>query len=289
MKEPQRVSDVPLGDAITLLIYGDQGSGKTWFLGTAGDRSLFLNLGAGEVTLQSPAFKSKVGANPLYVDLSIAAVSSKGNISDTFDRLCDTIDLYIEKYSHLFDTICIDDLTSLAYHAQMKGMSISSRSNTLATAKAKKTIPLAEVGDMGTEQNLLRWFFDTYTKVAKENKKHLVVAAHRQSVFTSPKKDGKTIMGEPVLRFVMPAVVGKSSFAPNVLPTYFDEVWYLERNAAGIDNKRQYKTTARTEPTTIITAKSRHGGIFATELVNPTFLNCIIAIKESKPYSGDGL
>lgn len=284
----KRLGDEPINDSTTQLVYGDQGVGKTWYLGTAGDRSLFISLDGGDRTLKSPDFARLVGAKPLYKSLDTAYVSRIGKASDTFDILCDTIDQTLQEQGDEFDFICIDSLTALARHAQIKGMAISKRSNTLAEAVARKTIPLAEVGDMGTEQQMLQWFLDTYTKIAKSHKKHLILTAHRQSVFVAPKKDGKTVMGgEPVLKYIMPMVVGKNFFAPNVVPQFFDEVWYFTRETSGIDQKRKSVVKARTQPNSIITAKSRNGGIFNEELTNPNLLNAIKAIEAGHPYSGE--
>ena len=55
----KRLVDYKAGEAWTVLIYGPTKSGKTWFVGSAGSRTLLVNTGSGLATLQSPAFRAK--------------------------------------------------------------------------------------------------------------------------------------------------------------------------------------------------------------------------------------
>src|SRR5260221_9632764 len=64
-----RLAELSKDESVTGLIYGNSKSSKTWFLGTGGDRVLFVDTGEGLKTLHSPLFKKLVGSNPLVTSV----------------------------------------------------------------------------------------------------------------------------------------------------------------------------------------------------------------------------
>lgn len=248
MTTPYNLKDSRPGEAITLLLYGGSGVGKTYFAGTCGSRSLILNTGFGLETLKSKAFKNAYpDANPIIVDIR-EEVDKKGivTVAKAFDLVCDVIDEFVNTRRDEFDNIIIDDASTLASFAQNKGIELNLDSG--KTKGTKRKIPMPVLQDYGTEQSILKWFFSMYTTLAKASGFNLIVTAHDRSVYTSGKGE------EPRLRKVFPNFVGKDYFAPAVIPAFFDEVWYLYL----VGGKRRF----RTQPNEIYVAKTRHGGIF---------------------------
>jgi hypothetical protein len=99
--EFKTLDELPRGKGETVLLYGPNGSGKTWFCGTSGERTLFINIGNGEATLKSPLFRSiypKAG-KMLVVNVAVE-MNSYGMPTDWkhFDQICDIIDEGIAKH-----------------------------------------------------------------------------------------------------------------------------------------------------------------------------------------------
>jgi hypothetical protein len=267
--EVYRLHESPPGESLTILLYGGSKVGKTWFAGTAGSRAFYINIGEGLETLKSKAFKEKYpDSNPSVVDIRELDQYDP----NAFDKVANTIDSAIEQFRDTFDTIVIDDMTSLSAFAINKAMYMNSegvkpKSRTLATAKATKTVPLPEIQDRGTEQSILIWFLGKYTSICKRLGIHLICLAHERSVYRPPARIG----GEPILDRCFPHFTGKDSFAPDVVPAYFDEVWRLYL----LGTERQM----RTQRNEIYVAGTRHAGNLVEVEKNPTFPSILTKIR----------
>lgn len=265
------------GDAETFLIYGASGSGKTWFSGTAGERTLIIDNGNGIATLQSPLFQRNVGGSPIVV--SLAERLGPRGVFDTalvFDAICDTIDYALEKFGDKFDTVVVDDATQLRKGALNKGLEINQatgKSQTIKQSKEKYDIVSPAVQDYGIEMNLVEQFIGGYTSILKEAGKHFILNAHERLTY----KKGDKIGDPAVLAKTSPGFTGQTF--PDNVPAYFDNVWYFQ--VVGSGSNRVWRATTQGHESLI--AKTRMGGIFETVEPNPNFLKVIQRIRESSP------
>lgn len=249
-----------------MLIYGASGTGKTYFCGTAGDRTLYMNIGSGIATLQSPAFTTKHQSNPLVVTIPLG--------DSSHDMVCDTIDYYLQKRRDEFDTMVVDDASALRRGAMIKAVQINAdlnKSTTLAQAKKHGHIVPA-VQDYGEEMSVVESFLSDYTEIAKSHNVHLILTAHERLTY---KKGGK-IGDPPVLTKIRPGFTGQTF--PDTVPAFFDEVWRF--SVVGKGSSKRYRIT--TEGSELVTAKSRHGGVFKEEEESLDFPTVVKRIKEKK-------
>src|SRR5678815_521081 len=72
------------GESWISMVYGPSKTGKTFFAGTAGPRSLFINIGDGLDTLMSPLFKSMHPASKDMITIDIREQNPLG-IAEAFD------------------------------------------------------------------------------------------------------------------------------------------------------------------------------------------------------------
>lgn len=251
-------------ESITALIYGDSGTGKTQFAGTfgsvendkyiAGDRTLYLNIGAGINTLYAPKFTSMYGK---WNGLRITELENMENIvgSDKkFDYLTDLLDAVDPS---TYDTIVLDDSTALREMAANKALVINGetgKSQSITQAK-KYQMPYSVVQDMGQEMDIMKWFFSTCTQAAKANNKNLIVLAHTRREYGKVPSVGQPA---PIIS-IKPGFTGKD----NKLSATFDYVWYFTFEAG--------KYVAKTVGDDLIEAKTRDGGIFPQKFYNPNY------------------
>ena len=269
-----RLLDLPVAETTTWLVYGASKAGKTWFAGTAGDRTLYVyfSVGEGIETLKSPGFKEAVGANP------IVKVVEETDEAFAYDRACDIIDDYLKNRSDDFDTVVVDEATAFRRHAMWKGLSINkeeNRSKSLdkATRRGKDSRPifLPTMADYGTEMNLTEWFVAQYTDILKRAGKHFMILAHERNVY---KKDGTGPNAQEHLYKVRPGFTGKT--LPDDIVAYFDNVIHMEKAGGG----EQTVHRARMQGDDVIVAGTRHAGVFKTLEKDPDFLKFIKRIKE---------
>lgn len=266
-----RLSELPIGEALSVLIYGKSGVGKTFFGGSIGNRGIFFDLGNGHSTLTSSTFKQKNPTSNPIVEIIHETTTNRGLVLKPtgFDSLCDKLDDYFDTKSADFDSIVIDDFTSLTQLALNKALDLnksSGKSLTLATAQTSRAIPLTAVQDYGTLIDILKFFLGTYITRAKATGKHFIILAHERTIY----KPGK--IGEDAkLNKVFPHAPGKDNFAPSVLPAFFDEVYHLEMKG----NTR----TFRTQPNEIYLAKTRHSGELNQFEDNLNFTNWLAKIR----------
>lgn len=272
------LNEVPRGEAETFLVYGASGTGKTWFSGTAGPRTLVIDNGNGLTTLQSPAFRKLYpDANPIVVSLS-ERIGPRGTfeMAEVYDAICDTIDHALEKFSDRFDTIVVDDATQLRKGALNKGLEINQatgKSKTLKDSKERYDIVSPAVQDYGVEMNLVEQFIAGYTTICKEAGKHFILNAHERLTY----RKGDKIGDPPVLAKTSPGFTGQTF--PDNVPAYFDHVWYMQ--VVGNGSNRVWRATTQGHET--LSAKTRMAGVFETLEANPNFLNIIQRIRESSP------
>ena len=266
------LNEIPKSESITLLLYGPSGSGKTHFCGTAGSRSIIINIGRGIETLRSPSFTKRYSqANPRIVTISETR-GSRGftTIPKAFDDVCRSIDNLLEYESDSFDTISIDDCTSLRDYAMSKGMALSSDAKKASgfSASQKWGLALPTVSDYGTEMSLMEQFINAYTEIFKEAKKNLILVAHERISFNKPANIGEP----PTIRKITPGFTGQTF--PDRIPAYFDDVWHTQ-------TKKSAQTIYEliTEPDGITMAKTRQGGVLQKVEIDPNFLSLLSRLR----------
>lgn len=274
-----QLNDIPRGEGESFLNWGSAGCGKTWFIGTAGSRTLILNNGMGMTTLQSPLFRSKYpGYNPIVVTLS-EKLGARGiyNAATIHDAMCDTIDKALKEFPDKFDTIAIDDGSAMRRNAMNKAMELNfgtGRSKTSEQIVDKYGVVIPAMQDYQTEMNIIEHFVCSYVDLAKQAGKHLIVNAHCRDSFSKGDKMGDA----PILLKSGPSFTGVDK-NPDGIAQFFDNVFFME--VVGGGNQRVYRaTTAGHEK---LTAKTRWGGVFETVESNPDFLKFIERIKKADP------
>lgn len=270
-----RLNDKPIGDAETFLIYGGTGTGKTEFCGTAGDRTLFINIGNGIKTLQSPGFKNRHDSNPIVVDIH-EKVNAYGIFekATAYDAVCDCIDHALNNYSDEFDTVVLDDAAAFnaaALHKGIESNAASRKSQTLAEIRRTNVMSSA-IQDYGAEMNLVEQFLIGTVGLLKYNNKHFIMTAHLRETLTKGDKIGEL----PKLHSVRPGFTGQTF--PDTVPGFFDNVFLMQ--CVGGGSQAVYRAT--TSGDEIRYAKTRHSGIFATVETNPNFLKFIERIRANK-------
>jgi hypothetical protein len=264
--EAVRLSAMPFAESLTLLIYGGSGTGKTYFCGTAGSRTLIINIGAGLATLQAPNFTDKYKVNPLVATIPVGM--------DSHDGICDTLDYYIQSKSDEFDTIVIDDASSLNKSAMYKAIQVNEDLNkSQALANFKRLGQLAPgIQDYGEEINVVGDFLRQYTEIAKASNKHLIITAHERLTYRKAQKPNDP----PTLVKIRPAFTGQTF--PDNVPGFFDEVWRFTVVGRGASLRHRITT----QPSEIIVAKSSHGGVFKEEEQDLDFPHVVQRIKSFK-------
>lgn len=266
----KRLRDRNPGESWILLYYGPSKTGKTFFAGSAGPRTLFINIGDGLETLLSPSFTSRY---PESKDMIVVDISEAGDLAQAFDWTTDAIDHALKHFPEKFDTIVLDEATAFRRFAMNKAMELNTDARTRGTARAKRTEEFVkpDIGDYGTEMQMIEWFLGTYIPIFKRTHKHFLMLAHERQTFAKPPKIGD----EPVLKRVLPGFTGKTF--PDQVPAYFDDVFHAE--AVGAGTNVVYR--ARTAGSEMEIGGARHGGIFETVERDPNFLKMLARIQQS--------
>lgn len=260
------LEEVKPGESWLLLLYGESKSGKTYFAGTCGPRTLYLNVGEGIETLKNPAFTSR------YPDTGkmLTVQFPLSDTVETFERITRTIGYFLENRADEFDTIVLDEATAFRKHALDQATTLNGSAR---GRNRKDKFIQTELGDYKIEMDMIEWFLGEFTPQFKARKKHFVMLAHERQLFNKPAKQGD----EQTLKKILPGFTGKTF--PDKVPAYFDDVWHAE--AVG-KNPRVYRIqTAGSEK---LLAGSRHGGIFAPEETDPNFLKMLERIKKQTIY-----
>lgn len=266
------LADVPRAEAETFLIYGASGTGKTRAAGTCGDRALFISNGDGASTLQSPAFRRDINANPIIVSLA-EKLGSRGVFenAEVYDAICDTIDYALKAFPEKFDFIVVDDATQLRRGALNKGLEFNKATGKSKTLDQRDRVDMIvpAVQDYGIEMNLVEQFVAGYTQICKNAGKHFILNAHERITFRKGEKIGDT----PTVLKISPGFTGQTF--PDTVPNYFDNVWRMEVIGGG--NARVWRATTQGNET--VTAKTRMSGILDTTEDNINFIKIVEKMK----------
>lgn len=273
-----QLKDVQTSTLTNVLSYGPSGTGKTWFGGTAGPRTLFINIGNGIKTIQSPLFKKQY---PGHDEMLVASINEPMDshgyplVADAFDIVTDTIDAALKTAGDRFDTIVIDDASALRRFALNKGLEINQK---LGRSKSdemsdKYEVQVIAVQDYAIEMNLIEQFVAGYSVIARENGKHLIVTAHERNVY----KKGDKIGEAPMLYKIKPGFTGQTF--PDSVTQYFDWVMHME-SVAGGSQGTVYR--ARLAGDDVLTAKCRDAGVFGSVEVDPNFLRMMSKVNNLK-------
>jgi hypothetical protein len=236
---------------------------------------LFINIGDGIETLMAPAFMERYpDARQNMIMVDIRERNPEG-IAEAFDLVTDAIDYALANFPDEFDTIVLDEATAFRKFAMNKSMELNTESRTQGKKRSQRTEDFVkpDIGDYGTEMQMIEWFLGTYVPVFKEKKKNFLMLAHDRQLFTKAAKIGD----DPVLRKVQPGFTGKTF--PDAVPAFFDDVWHAEQVGGG--NNVVYR--ARTAGDEGQVGGMRHGGIFSTVETDPNFLHMLARIKAAQP------
>jgi AAA domain-containing protein len=258
------------GESWSLLYYGPSKAGKTWFAGTTGPRTLFIDIGDGLETLLSPKFLA------LYPDTQKMIIAKIEETSEqkAFDQVNRTIDYALDTRNDDFDTVVLDEATAFRRHAINKAIDLVNIQRTKFRASRTKEFVKADVQDFGVEMEMIEWFLGEYSGILKKAKKNFLVLAHQREIYGKPEKIGD----EAPLKRILPGFTGQKF--PDKVPAYFDDVWKAER--VGTGSGVVYR--ALTEASDKLLVGSRHAGIFAPKEENPNFLKMLQRIKNRSLY-----
>lgn len=268
----KRLKDRKPGESWICMVYGPSKTGKTYFAGTAGKNTLFINVGDGLETLMSPAFTSKYpGANEMIV----VDVREADSVATAFDIITEGIDHALKHFPGRFDTIVLDEATALRKYALNKAMELNTAGRTSSTRKNRRDEYVkAEIGDYGTEMDMIEWFLGEYIPTFKRENKHFLMLAHERQVFTKPPKVGD----EAVLKRVMPGFTGKTF--PDKVPAFFDDVFHSEVITDAGSNASYRLRCAGND---MELGGTRHGGVFDVIEKDANFLKMLERIRAAQP------
>lgn len=280
-----RLSELKPGESIIGMIYSGAGCGKTWFLGTGGDRNLIIDTGdTGLETLKSKLFKEKVGSNPIIVSVN-EKLDARGNvdIATAFDALCDIIDWALANKHDEFDIISINDVTQMRQFAMNKGLEAGLKLGKSQSKKRSREVDAVDyaVQDYMMEMELIQKFVAGTKSLCINHGKHFFMAAHERLTMKAPRDPvtNKVVVGEQrVVVDVRPGFRGTTF--PDDISMYFDLIWHME--AVGSGDSIVYR--ARTSGGEELTARTNWGGIFPSIIKNPNLLDSIKLIQESRKH-----
>jgi hypothetical protein len=263
----KRLRDRPKGEAWILLPYGRSKAGKTFFAGTAGPRTLFVNIGEGIETLQSPAFTRVCPDAKDMIVVDIRENHPEGT-AHAFDLTIKAINNAFNRLENQFDTVVLDEATAFRRFATNRAMVINKRTGEQRPSRVKQFVK-TDIDDYGLEMQMTEWFLGQMIPFFKERGKNFIMLAHERLIYGKPPSIG----AEAPLIKIVPGFTGKAF--PDTVPAYFDDVWYME--AVGSGSNIVYRAT--TAGSAKNPAGSRHGGIFETVEQNPNFLKMLEWIK----------
>jgi len=287
--EAKRVSDLTDIDTLSAILYSLKGGGKTSFAATAGDRTVFVFVGAGisgMKTLKSPWFKEHVGTNPfveeIHEELDKKRMPKKVTL---FDQITEKFDWWLENRIDDWDTMVLDDIANTRKAAMYKGFEInkgaglsSAWSNTVDAGG----IPMSGIQDFGVEMRAMQWLLETYVEIMESAGKNFLVLAHERYTFSKSKnRKGEVIVGDKdIIDKIRPGFVGKTM--PDDITANFDEVWHLTKIGMGDQGRVKLDCYGDAQ----ILASTRHAGIFQSTILDPNFKDMMESVEKKVPYSG---
>ena len=253
--------EVKPAESISLLLYGQAKTGKTDFSGSAGERSLYIDVGRSVETFHGASFRERHGS---YKGFYVPIIENSGkknylvpDVAEAYDKVCDTIDEAVDKLAGKIDTIILDELTGLSRFAQNKALEINQGMGKSKAFDASKKwdMNIPGVQDYGGEMSLIKQFLAGTIDKLKANNIHFICIAHERWIFKTQEVNGKQVETQIVSK-ILPSFTGKKDI--DTVPNLFDLVWHT--NVARSGDKQVYRID--TEGTDILTAGSRYGGIF---------------------------
>lgn len=273
----KHLKDRSPGESWIQMVYGASKTGKTFYAGTTGARTLFLNIGDGLDTLMSPAFTQKYPLSKEMIVVDIRENDPK-NMTDAFDMVTDVINHAIKHFPNKFDNVVMDEATALRKYALNKATELNTAARTKGTPRDNRLQDYmkAEIGDYGVEMDMIEWFLGQYIPKFKEANKHFLMLAHERQIFAKPDKQGD----DAVLKRVLPGFTGKTF--PDKVPAFFDDVFRSEIVTDAAGNAMYVMRTAGNSKEM---AGVRHGGIFETVEKNPDYQKLLKRIQLAQPKS----
>lgn len=269
--------EVEPAESVSMLFYGASKTGKTEAAGSAGARSLYIDMGKGESdTFHGPGFKQRKGAfKGIYC--SVTEQNFKKNIvvpekATAFDRTCDIIDRAFDRIPDKFDYLIIDGATSLRRYAMYKSLQIGQKiGGSKAQTNAESLgVAIPEVGDYNKEMSMVEQFIAGYLDICRVYNKHLIVIAHERHVYGKPPRQGE----EKPLQRVLPGFTGQTF--PDAVSNMFALVWHFE-----VENGRVYR--AKTKGNRALVAGTKYDGIFNEYEVDVNVQDVVKKIRASVP------
>lgn len=285
-----RLSEVPRGTTITMIVYGGPGTGKTRFACTTGPRTLYIEC-EGRISTQQ-SYAKTYGFNPIFKQVTEESLPDGG--SKALEQISTILKDASTNYSKEFDVIVIDGATALRRFAMNKALELlgfGGKSKTLEKVQLMEkkfgdTFGFADVGvqDFGGEMQMIEKFIYKLTDYCRNENKHLLFTAHQRETYGKAlDKNGNAIIGQTgPLEKIRPGFTGQTF--PDTIPGMFDFTWYSE--VIGSDNNKKYRV--RTEGDSKLVAKTcvgENGSMFPTLIENPNFLKVIKAVQEQIPYA----
>ena len=279
-----RLNDIkPIDEVVSLLLYGNTKTGKTMFVGSAGDRTVIISPSFGLATLNSPLYKHMYGSNPIIEIVDEEPLPDKAL---GFDRVKELVELYLENPE--IDTIVVEDITNLRAMAMNKGLEMNGkllsgagapRTSTLQKMRAMKSpaIIAKEVGDYTAEMGFIESLVKNAVTFAKEAKKHFIMTAHERCTYKPPDKMG----GIRVLEKIAPGFTGQTF--PDEVVGFFDLIWHSEVLGSGDRTFYQIRTAGSSS---LIAGTRAGAGLFPTVFEKqPSFLDVVNCIRTGSPYT----
>jgi hypothetical protein len=275
----ERLNDKPKGESVTLCLYGASGTGKSWFCGSAGDRTLYIECENRLATVQSPAFKKKWGNwNPIVKQVTEEFLPEGG--AKALDEITKLIREASTDYPDQFDTIIIDGASAFNRFALNKGLELNQK---LGKSKTLTRIGLnvlnteiaiidLTVQDRTAEMGMVQNFIFKINDYVRREKKHFILTAHERLTY----KEKQNITAVDVTDRIRPGFTGRTF--PDEIPGMFDLVWYSE--VVGSGDNANYRV--RTEGDRSVVAKTCFNGIFKQIETNPNFQDILKRIRETK-------
>lgn len=281
----QVLDEIKPWESVIMLYYGGSGVGKSVFVGTAGPRTLIINIGNGITPLLSGWARKKYYSQGLPIVATIGEEKDRKTgffvAADAFDKVKTAIDWAMDKFPDRFDTIAVDDATALKAFAMNKGLELNEdfmRSKTAAQAKTEKNYGafVPAVQDYGAEMELIDNFVADTVKFCREEKKHFLLTAHERFTYKPLKDQSGKKIGEEIDK-TRPGFTGRTF--PDEITAHFDLVWRAEaiRTGGGVIYR------AQTEDRMNIKAKTRYPEVFKDPEQFPNFLNIVARIKAAAP------
>lgn len=266
----RNLGSIQPGEGWISMVYGKPKTGKTYFAGTAGPRTLYLNTGDGIETLLSPAF---INRYPEAKNMIIVDIREDGGELAAYDKISRVVGYALDKLRDRFDNIVLDDATSWIWMTMGLAMDNNTQERTQGKARAlrKDQFVKTELSDYNIEMQMTTDWLRRWISVFKREGINFLLLAHERNIYGKPTRQGGE---QPHLR-TLPGFTGQSR--PDEVPAFFDDVFHSEVVGGG----QTYRLDTRGSDK--ILAGTRHGGIFHAVEADPNFLKMLERIRAANP------